>query len=257
MCYQTILLFNLAFDETFICFVFFGTLCSYNFHWYFTFHANPASDKVSWSLQNKPLHIALFLIGLAGASYTAFLLRDHWAALLVSMAIAFLYSAPKVPLPLFKNLKRIAIGKTIFLALAWSFITAILPVMIAKVEWTPAMETFAVNRFFFLYPICILFDYRDRAADAAEGIRSMITQLDEKGIDVIFWGSLVAALLSGCLLCLFGLPAGTCVVLMLPAILLAFLYTPSKKNRDDLYYYFLLDGLMMLSGLLLLLGSFT
>ncbi|HEY0058600.1 MAG TPA: UbiA family prenyltransferase [Flavisolibacter sp.] len=257
MCYQTSLLFNLASDEAFLCFVFFGTLCSYNFHWYFTYHPNPVSDRISWSLNNKPLHITLFCIGLVGASYTAFLLRAHWPALLVSIAIAFLYSAPKVPLPLFKKLKRIAIGKTIFLALAWTFITAILPVMISRVAWTPGMETFAVNRFFFLYPICILFDYRDRTEDAAEGIRSMITQLDEKGVDVIFWGSVVVAVLSAGLLCYFGIRPEICILLTLPAILLAVLYKPSKKNKDDLHYYFLLDGLMMLSGLFLLLGSFT
>lgn len=257
MSYQTFLLFELTVNTSFLWFVFFGTLCSYNFHWFFTPQSNSTSQKVQWSYRNKKLHVFLFFVSLIGAFYFAFSLKNHWGWLAISALITFLYSAPKVPFKIIEPLKKIAIGKTIFLALAWTLITAMLPFIIFEKSWTTAMEAFAVNRFFLIYPICILFDYRDRHQDVAEGIRSMITHFDERGINVLFWASLCAYLVFIIFLYIFSFSIIKCVVLLLPAVVLALLYSTSKKNTTDYLFYFLLDGLMMLSGLLFLLISFT
>ncbi len=251
MCYSTYLIFNLTVSTSFLYFVFFATLCSYNFHWYFTFSNTSSSKKVRWSYRNKKLHVILFFISGLLAFYFAFLLKQHWDWLFVSAVITFLYSAPKIPHKTFDVLKKVAIAKTIFLALAWTHVTAILPVIFSNTEWSPAMEAFAVNRFFLIYPICILFDYRDRHQDLKEGIRSMITHFSDSGIDIIFWGSLITFLITNFFLFLLGVPFFTCFALFVPGVVLAFMYKPSKKNVADYRYYFVLDGLMMLSGLLL------
>ena len=44
--------------------------------------------------------------------------------------------------------------------------------------------------------------------------------------------------------------------LLLQGIILALLYYPSKKNFSDYLYYFVLDGLMMLSALIVLVFHF-
>ena len=82
----------------------------------------------------------------------------------------FFYSAPKIPLPYFRFLKQVAIGKTIFLTAVWTYVTAILPVFIAGEHFNHEMKWFAASRFFLIYGICILFDYRDRTDDREEGI---------------------------------------------------------------------------------------
>ena len=46
---------------------------------------------------------------------------------------------------------------------------------------------FVISRFFFVYAICIMFDFRDRADDKATGIRSMVTAFSEKGVDGLFF----------------------------------------------------------------------
>lgn len=256
MSYQTFTLFNLPLNKDFLCFVFFGTLCSYNFHWYFTPFSNNHSEKVKWSHANRKLHLFIFFISSIAAVCFAYSLLQHWQWLLVTVLITFLYSAPKLPLKPFGHLKRIAIGKTIFLAFAWTHVTSILPVIFSGTAWTLSLELFAVNRFFLIYPICILFDYRDKHEDIKDGIRSMITHFDDAGIDILFWGSLAAFVVTLGFVHFLSLNLFQTIILALPAILLALLYSSSKKRASDYRFYFVLDGLMMLSGLLFLLLHF-
>jgi 4-hydroxybenzoate polyprenyltransferase len=256
MSYQTFVLFELPINIPFLYFVFFGTLCSYNFHWHFTPILTGHSEKLKWSYAHKKLHLVIFILSLLGSFYYAYQLLDHWEWLIATALLTFLYSAPKLPLKPFVHLKKIAIGKTIFLAFAWTHITSILPVIYSETNWNATLEVFAVNRFFLIYPICILFDYRDRAEDVKDGIRSMITHLSEKGIDLLFWGSLVTFLISTIILFYTYLSLFQSLILAIPALILMVIYKKSKTSISDYLFYFTLDGLMMLSGLLFLIPGF-
>lgn len=256
MACHTYFMFQIPASTTFLLFVFAGTLCSYNFHWYLTPALYGHSEKVRWSYHNKKLHAVLFFIGLAGAAYFGYRLLEYWDWLLVTAFITFLYSAPKIPFKAFHWLKQIALGKTIFLAYAWTHITAFLPITFSGTDWTIPHYLFVINRFFLIYPICILFDYRDREEDKKEGIRSMITEFNEAGVNIIFWGSLGAFFVTTVLLFIYGISLWQTILLTLPGLILASLYSSSKNNLSDYHYYFVLDGLMMLSGLLLLIFQF-
>ncbi len=180
-------------------------------------------------------------------------MRQHWLALCFGALLTFLYSAPKLPQPIFRDLKRIAVGKTLFLALVWMYVTTMLPVFVAHQPWTGACTLFACNRFFLIYAICILFDYRDREDDKAEGVRSLITYFNEKGIDTHFFFSLTAFAAATIGLAAWHVPALILLILLIPGIIVAALYRRAKKNFSDYLYYFVLDGLMMFSGLLMLI----
>lgn len=252
MAYSTYKLFHFPVDKRLILFVCAGTLCSYNFHWLLTPALYGESKKAKWSYDHRGLHALLFILSLVAAAFFSLQLIYYWYWLALTAFITFLYSAPKIPWGIFKRLKHVAVGKTAFLALAWTHIPFILPLLIGKIEWTPAHYLFVLNRFFLIYPICILFDYRDRESDKKEGIRSLVTQLPEKGVHRLFMGSLMVFFISGiCALMYFHI--ATVVALLLPGILLFFLYNYSKKERSDYLYYFVLDGLMMLSSLVILL----
>lgn len=257
MTYQTCALFQLPFPFALAGFVFSGSVCSYNFHWYLTPPTvEQPSEKEVWSISNKPIHLALFILGLVGSAVFTFLLIQHWFWLGITAFVTFLYSAPKITHPLFSHLKKIAVGKTIFLAFAWMHVTTLLPMVmeIRLLGWDHVW--FVVNRFFYIYAICILFDYRDVEEDRRAGIRSLITYLNEQGIDLLFWGS-VAMVIATSLLLIPYLSLAPVVALLIPVIILSLLYYPSKKNFSDYLYYFILDGLMMLSAPLLLLIKFA
>lgn len=256
MIYQSYLIFDIPADHSFILFAFSGTLCSYNFHWYLTPSLYGQSGKAAWSVKYKTLHAVLFALGAIGALYYGYHLLHHWEWLLATAFITFLYSAPKIPYKSFRWLKEIAIGKTIFLAYSWTHVTAFLPIELSDVTWEPSHYLFVINRFFLIYPICILFDLRDKEEDKKEGIRSMITEFDSKGVAIIFWGSLLVFLATTIAMYFTGIPLPVLLSLFVPGVILALLYSYSQRNLSEYYYYFVLDGLMMLSGVLLLFIHF-
>ncbi|MBN8864894.1 MAG: UbiA family prenyltransferase [Sphingobacteriales bacterium] len=231
-------------------FIFSATICSYSFHWYLSADAGEDSPRLRWLRQYRWLHMVLFIMGLAGSIYYGIYLIDHWLWLLVTAFITFLYSAPKIPLPVFRWLRRVALGKTIFLALVWTHVTSILPPLMAGVHWQPAFTLFALSRFFLIYPICILFDYRDREYDRSIGIRSLITWMSDKAIRQLFIVCISLFFIWTGLLAVCGWPLSTLLLLAIPGIITFFLYSYASKNFSDTLYYFALDGLMALSALL-------
>lgn len=253
MVYQSTYLFlhgQLNIDLLF--FVFFATMCSYNFHWYLSVDAASESKRLGWAIKNKTLHFVLYLIGVAGSLFYFYKLREHWIWISLGAFVTFLYSAPKIPQKMFIWLRKIAVGKTVFLTMVWMYVTTILPFAISGEPWQASFSWFACSRFFLIYAICILFDYRDREADKASNIRSMITYLDEKGINVLFEGSLAAFLIFSLLLTR-SIGIINVGIILIPGIITGLLYNYAKKNFSDYLYYFILDGLMMLSALIMLI----
>jgi len=257
MVYQTDLLFDIQPSIKILGFVFSGTVCSYNFHWYLTPpNVGGPTEKVIWNIRNKQLHLVLFFIGLISSAIFSILLIHQWFWLGVTAFVTFLYSAPKIPYPIFAHLRKIAVGKTIFLAFSWTHVTALLPMVVQNPVLSDAQIWFVVNRFFFIYAICILFDYRDRESDKKDQIRSLITMLNEKGIDILFWGTIAVFFITMLLLVPF-IDFSLIGALALPGLLLCFLYYPSKNTSSDYLYYFVLDGFMMLSAPLVVLVKFA
>lgn len=234
-------------------FAFFATICSYNFHWYLTPRTAAPSHRVLWTHHHKTLHFVLYLVGIVGAGVYFLYLLPWFFALCFAMLLTFLYSAPKLPWPMFRALQKIAVGKTLFLAFVWTYVTTVLPLIIQGAHWNVAFVLYTASRFFFIYSLCILFDYRDRNDDRMQGIKSLITMLDDKGIDRLFWMSLTAFFLTSFALAFFHYPAFYIFLLVVPGLILAAIYKEVKRNFSDDLYYIVLDGLMMFSGLLMLI----
>jgi 4-hydroxybenzoate polyprenyltransferase len=251
MTWQSSYLLQLPISNEYYWFVFFATICSYNFHWYLTPMSKNSVERTLWSLRHKNAHLLFYFVGVIGSVIFFYRLRQHWFALFFATLLTFLYSAPKIPLPYFRFLKQVAIGKTIFLTTVWTYVTAILPVFIAGEHFNHEMKWFAASRFFLIYGICILFDYRDRADDREEGIKSMVNFFDEVGVKRLFVFSLIAFFVFTIGLVFTGVPLLKVVILIIPGIILFSLFNRSKNSISDYLYYFILDGLMMLSALLL------
>jgi 4-hydroxybenzoate polyprenyltransferase len=239
-------------DYHFMGFVFFSTICSYSFHWYLTSQSVLPSSRIGWLQRNRKFHVAFFFIGLAGSAIFFYFLLPHWPWLLLAATITFFYSAPKIPHRYFRALRLVAIGKTIFLAFAWMYVTTILPVIISGAEWNTGDTLFTISRFFLIYSICILFDYRDREDDKASGVRSLITYLNERSIAVLFMFSIVVFAASTLLLLKYDHKLVSVIALLIPGLITASLYNVARRNFSDIFFYLVLDGLMALSSILTL-----
>lgn len=240
-------------DFSFLAFVFCATLCSYSFHWHLTPDIDMDSDRLRWLKNYRKVHLVLFVIGVLGAAYFGSFLLRHWPWLLLAAFITFLYSAPKIPHPFFRMLRKVALGKTIFLAFMWMYVTTALPLQLSDKPWQPDFSLFSLSRFFFIYAICIIFDYRDKEYDKSIGIRSLITWLNDKGIAILFATSLLAFALFTLLLLYYGYSYAVIGALLLPGLIAAALYRHVTKEFSDILYYFILDGLMALSAMITLL----
>ena len=257
MVYQAFLLFGVQFPLALYLFVFFGSVCSYNFHWYLSPPEIPgASYKQQWNLSRRYLHLLLAVVGITGAAVCSLLLLEHWLWLGVTALFTFLYSAPMIPYKPFTWLRKIAVGKTIYLAFAWAHITSSLPLLVEFDGISVPQAWYLANRFFFIYAICIVFDRRDVECDRKAGIKSLITWLDERGVDRLFWISQAIVLITTVILTRW-IPVPDACALLLPALIMGLLYQSSKQSKSDYLYYFLLDGLMALSAPILILLRFA
>lgn len=247
------LLLNDYSNNYFLFFVFFSTITSYSFHWYLTTESAIPSPRIKWGERNKTLHLVLFIIGIIGTGILFFYLLDYWHWLAVSALITFLYTAPKIPHPLFRSLRKIAVGKTLFLSVVWMFVTTILPIEISEQPWKNEFYFFIGHRFFLIYAICMLFDYRDLEDDAISGIRSLFSFLSEKNISLLFYIMIFLFTASTVLLADYGISSLRIAVLLLPGFIVAALFNYSKQHFTDTLYYFILDGMMAFSSLLMLI----
>jgi len=243
-------------DWNVLGFVFFATICSYSFHWYLSSDSAPGSSRFLWQQRYQSIHIIFLIIGALGAGTFFLLLSKHWFWLMLSAVPTFLYTAPKIPHKYFRLLRKIALGKTIFLAMVWMYVTTVLPVEISGSDRAGDFYLFIVSRFFLIYAICILFDRRDREEDKAKGIRSLITFLEERGIKILFIASLLVFAVATISLWFYQYNMLTIFILLIPGIITAALYNYSWNNLSDILYYFTLDGLMALSSVLTLLMWF-
>jgi 4-hydroxybenzoate polyprenyltransferase len=130
--------------------------------------------------------------------------------------------------------------------MTWTYVTAVLPILIEGKYWDRKSDLFLCGQFFFIYSICILFDFRDREDDKLDGIRSMITNFNERGINILFAISIITFFVLCILLKQEGIQWINIIILLIPALLLISIYKYAKRNFSDYLYYFVLDGLMML-----------
>ncbi len=251
MVIQTNQLLHLQYNHlAYLVFVFFSTLCSYNFHWYLSGDATSENARIRWTQHHKILHLVLIAIGMLVSVWYFFQFIEHWIWLAGAVFLTFLYSAPKLQYGPFAWLSKIAVGKTLFLAFVWMYVTTFLPIAIDDHHWNMAAVLFCTSRFMLIYAICIIFDYRDRDYDKLSGIRSMVTYFNERGINNLFALSLLGFAASTIALYFYELSILTIVLLLIPGVITAVLYPVAKKNFSDYLYYFVLDGLMMFSSLL-------
>jgi 4-hydroxybenzoate polyprenyltransferase len=244
--------------ETFfpyLWFVFFASICSYNFHWWLTYDSAIASPRIDWARRNRWLHFILFFAGLAGAAVYFFLyLLPWWWGIALTALSTFLYSAPKIPHPVFRMLRKVAYGKTIFLSFIWMNVTTLLPIWISGAGWEQVHWLFIISRYLMIYAICILFDYRDREDDRARGVKSMVTFFSERNVFVLFLVSVVLYAVATLWLGRYGIDWTIVGVLLLPGVIGMAVYQYATRNFEDYFFYFVLDGVMALPAFLTLLG---
>ncbi len=253
--YQTILLHTLFVDKWLLGFVFFATILSYNFYWLL-------SKKIFGNVfyqpnffkkeQYKIIALTIYL----GAVVVCYL-QSMLTPLLVLPAIVLnmLYALPLLPFKFLNGVRKIGVLKTIILAFTWMYVTAYLPLLKPLNELSSVEIYLLLNRFIFMFLLCIMFDSRDSKLDKIKGLHSIATDIKTTYLKILVALLFVVLACTISLLLSLDFDAKFTISLIITFFATLLLYSLAQKKRGYLFYYFFVDGLMLFSAILTYVAS--
>jgi 4-hydroxybenzoate polyprenyltransferase len=263
MSWQTMYLFSHRVDGVYLWFVFFSTLCSYGLHWYLTpwsggqLPKDIGWNRGAWNERNRWLVLVLFVLGSVGGAVCFWMLRTFYLYIIPIGLLTFLYSAPKIPVKPFVWLRPFAVAKTLYLSLAWVYVTTVLAWVVGSGSVVGCGDDrgsilYILYRFFLMFALCLLFDLRDSRSDRLLGIRNITTLYQPRVTKWVFWLSVGLCSVFGTLLsAVFGY--WLVFVLLSPLVLLCVVYQKAQVQPSDWLYYGVLDGLLLFSPLTMII----
>lgn len=254
LCIETNLLLHLPLNIiSFYCFVFGATLAQYNLHYLVKTAAVKNSERIKWSQKNKKLHKILFATGIVLILFSFSNFRLHHFIILGIMGlIAFLYSFPILPIGEKKRIKDYGFIKIITLALLWTLVTVWFPVVNDVFDRNLFLLIF-MERFVFMFVLCLLFDVRDIEIDRIENIKTVAVIVGKNKSYLLAYVSIVILCILSILHFFYFGNAGVLAAMLISAFitLITVLYT--KKSNSDFIYLAGIDGMMLLQVLLVYL----
>jgi len=251
---QTSLLVGLPINIHLVVFVFFATLCSYNFHYLIgnVFEQSKLSLNLFYSF---PTTIFFLLAGVLGVLLLFSTSQISVQNIAMAFVLTFLYSLPLLPVRQLAFLRKAGFVKTLLLAFTWMFVTAYLPMAQNNVQFTVLGCLLIIKRFFFMLMLCILFDNRDAAVDKIRGLSSLATYLSPAVMKWLIYTLFLLLFILNFLLGHYGISLKQRIALQLASISTLIVYYYSIKKQGYFFYYFVVDGMMFLSALLVTLAS--
>jgi 4-hydroxybenzoate polyprenyltransferase len=246
---------------TVIGLLFTSTLGIYNFSILLSKPKHPENSpykRVRWFFAHYRLMVTFTLISLLSLIPLFFLLSMESRILLVFLSVlSFCYSLPLFTLGEQKfGLRNIPGLKTFLITLVWTLSTVLLPVLEAQdLHLTDiAMRDVTImiaKRFLLIFALAIPFDIRDLFSDRQAGLKTIPVAWGEKNAYLF-----CQFLLAGYIVLLFLLRNNGFNVdffaLTATAILMGWLIFKSKWERDEYYYFFYLDGVLILQYVILI-----
>lgn len=237
--------------------IFVATLFEYNLHRLVTIRINKeaaTSDKHRWAFQHvKTIYFLVFssLVGLLVA-----ITQTPFTVLLVLAPFAFLtvfYSLPVSTLhnPSFR-LRQIPFLKIFLVSITWSATTILLPVIHHGMSPDAHVWMMLFERALFVFAITIPFDIRDMIVDEHDGLKTIPLFFGERKSLMISVWSLMGFIL------LTSLHYGSSdqrflvVSFAISAISTIWFITNQRIRQLPLYHYGILDGTMLLQGVIVL-----
>ncbi len=238
--------------------IFFATLFEYNLHRLVTVITNKNalnSIKHEWVKENIKAFYILVFLSVCGFAWVIFLAKKQVLVAFAPFAlITVLYSVPiarrRTSL---LRVREIPYLKIFLIALVWAVTTVMLPVIQSGQPLiTQHIALLLTERFLFVFAITIPFDIRDIEADRLAGLKTIAVKFNEEEALKLSYGSLVvfALLVSWH----YADRAQYCILAALITCAgFTFAFLANKKIRHIPYYHYgILDGTMLLQGLLVI-----
>jgi 4-hydroxybenzoate polyprenyltransferase len=244
--------------------LFVSTVAIYNFSILLTKPKNPEkseNQRVRWFFAHHRLMVTVTIVAILSLSPLFFLISMESRILLIFLAIiSFAYSLPLFSLGDQKfGLRNIPGLKQFLITLVWTMSSVLLPVLEAQDMHLTNISLrdttiLLAKRFLFIAALTVPFDIRDLFEDRESGLKTVPVAIGEKRAYLF-----CQILLAGYIVLLFlyrnnGFNADF-FALTLTAILAGWLIFKSKWKRNEYYYFFYLDGVLILQYVMLVVFS--
>ncbi|RQO31198.1 hypothetical protein DBR32_04310 [Taibaiella sp. KBW10] len=162
------------------------------------------------------------------------------------------------------NIRRYGVLKPLVISLLWTMTITVLPVMSSqwligsKPAYSPLFMLLCLYNTLYILQLCILFDIKDYAVDARSGLRTFVVSLGlKKTIRFVLIPLYILSILLVCIMAWYGqYTIGQTVLSLLPLLGLWYVVRLLRRPQPLLFYLFIVDGLMLLKGLVGILVTF-
>jgi len=245
---QTNLLLDQSFDAEVSSLLFLTTFALYNsYRLVSQSGANTIATLIKNVWHNKKPD--LLLIGIASVFAAWLAIRQHpaWPFLALSAICSLAYMLPIFPGTANLISEKWAPVKTVLLALTWAIATTLIPASILGATAFEDTWLIFLSRFCFMMVLCIIFDTRDQSVDILRFPGSLATVLNPGELRVLSYLLLVICLLADLALAWRLHSPAIAVASAFTVIITAWVYRMSDEGRGYYFYYFVVDGLMLVS----------
>ncbi|MFC5270713.1 hypothetical protein [Adhaeribacter terreus] len=250
---ETYLVARIPLDARVGLLIFFATLFLYNLDSLLPYKTGQhlfLSERKKWIFGHRKLllGVAVFSGMVVLALYTQLYRQVPFWFFIPFFIISVFYSLPVLPTTKgFIPLRDVPLLKVFLVALVWSGLTVLLPLLVSGAEiGAEEIYRFLLRRFLFIFALTLLFDIRDVQKDKRTGT---VTFPGKFGVPFAKILSL-SALAFFIVLTLFQETGHERIALVLSAVFAAIVVAFSEEHRPDYYYAGLADGMMLLQFLL-------
>lgn len=236
-------------------FVFFATLCSYNFYWLLSKTALSDNKSLQYFFIKDRGGLVLMLVAALGMLYCFIQSGLSLTSVVIAITLTILYAIPLLPFKFLRFTRRAGVLKTFLLAFTWAYVTVILPVQKNFWQFNQADLYIFSRRFLFMLILCIIFDNRDKAIDKIRGLHSLATDLKPMVLNILICIIFAVLFISNLFYKQFGIALYHSIGLQVSTLGLLIVYLISRKKRSYFFYYFVVDGMMLFSALATLVAG--
>ena len=208
----------------------------------------PTTGHRYWAKENNQLSKNILLLSLLASGCFFWLLNSNTKIIvLILAALTALYGFVDIP---FTNPKRklrdLGLFKTLFVAIVWSVTTVIVPLENSFVEH--AMLVFLLlRRFLFIVALTVVFEIKDMKGDEDYGLKTLPLMFGVSGTKLIAQLILFALMLINLVqYFFFDISMMNMLAVNLSLLVSILCIQPLKEETPELWYYLVLDGMMIL-----------
>lgn len=230
---------GLPIDYNYLLFIFSSTLLTYTFQRYMKliYRENIVGPRMLWMEMNKGVIKSTLILGIIGTAFSVVFLSITSILVLAIMGVISFFYAFKIGQKRRSNLRDVPGIKIFLIAVVWALSSAVIPAI--EME-TLNGQSILVGVGFFLYIIGITIPFDIRDLDYDEPSKYTIPQIFGEGTSKL----IASSLLMMSYIC-FAFPNFNNYGLTLGIALSVILVLTSSKNRNELYFSFILDGLLI------------